>query len=93
MKNDSIHIKVLKIVESLNDEATKNVELDTQEYVFYPFEFSSDGNQSVVKFMGSVVWDTENDKIWDDNDKLVDIKGEIKENVRKFINEFNQIEL
>lgn len=93
MDNNSIHIKALKLVEKLNDDATENVEFDAQDFIYYPFEFLSDGNTSIIKFMSMTVFDSEMDSLYDELDNEIHLEEYVKNKVKKAVKEFNAIKV
>lgn len=93
MNNRSIHIKALKLVEKLNDDTTENVEFEAQDFICYPFEFLSDGNTSIIKFMGMTVFDSEMDSLYDESDNEIDLEEYVKNKVKKAVKEFNAIKV
>ena len=93
MSNRSIHIKALKLVEKLNDDATENVEFDAQDFIFYPFEFLSNGNTSIIKFMSMTVFDSKMDSLYDESDNEIDLEEYVKNKVKKAVKEFNAIKV
>lgn len=86
--------KLDDIVTELNIEAYENMETradkhDSKYDDITPFTLHSSGFQCSVSFFDICVWSSEDDQIFDGEDKLVDIKAVILDRAKTYLRHMN----
>ena len=89
-----IQQKLINIVESLNLQCYESLNsginiIDDM----IPFEFQSSGHAYYVLFLNQVIWHSEDDSRWDENDNEVDFEKTIKNRANGIIGNINKFKL
>jgi hypothetical protein len=79
------------IISELNGEVYERVAkaMGEKGEIYMPFELHSTGYADTVFFMGINVWDSENNSLYDDDDKEIDLKAAILAEVKKTVAQIN----
>ena len=92
MEMRQIEKKAYELVEELNDTAYESGKL--LNLGFYPYELMSNGEIACIKFLGIIIWDSDNDDrdcVNEDKEIYEDLKTHILKISKKIMSELDKV--